>query len=181
VTAVSDRATDALSLLFDTDRGREHLARRGIGQDVIGALGSFGLSSICNVLAAIKTARWYGLGADDVILTVATDGASLYATERERIQRERFPDGFDDVAAAEVFGRYLLATSTDHFLELTQPERDRIFNLGYFTWVEQRGVSVQDFEARRDQRFWRGLREVLPAWDEGIVRFNERTGALGAG
>ena len=52
-------------------------------------------------------------------------------------------------------------------------ERDRIFNLGYFTWVEQRGVALADFEARRDQAFWRGLHGLLPAWDEMIAAFNQ--------
>jgi len=55
-------------------------------------------------------------------------------------------------------------------------ERKRIFNLGYFTWVEQRGVALEDFEARRDQAFWRGLHGLLPAWDEMIAAFNQRTG-----
>jgi hypothetical protein len=60
---------------------------------------------------------------------------------------------------------------------LDEAERRRIFNLGYFTWVEQRGVSIEDFVARREQGFWRGLRDRLPAWDAMIEEFNGRTGA----
>ena len=60
------------------------------------------------------------------------------------------PTGSTSSAAAEVFGEHLLGTTTDHFLELGRVERERIFNLGYFTWVEQQGVSLEDFEARRD-------------------------------
>jgi len=56
-------------------------------------------------------------------------------------------------------------------------ERNRIFNLGYFTWVEQRGVALADFEARRDQAYWRGLHDLLPVWDEMIAAFNRDTGA----
>jgi hypothetical protein len=55
-------------------------------------------------------------------------------------------------------------------------ERNRIFNLGYFTWVEQRGVTLADFEARRDQAFWRGLHGLLPVRDEMIVAFNHKAG-----
>jgi hypothetical protein len=47
------------------------------------ALPSMGLSSIANVLAAIKTAKYYDLGPDDVIVTVATDGAAMYGSERD--------------------------------------------------------------------------------------------------
>src|SRR5204863_789791 len=53
VTAVSDRATDRLFVLFNTEAGREYLRdRRGVKPEVIDALKSFGLSSICNAVAA---------------------------------------------------------------------------------------------------------------------------------
>jgi cysteine synthase A len=32
--------------------------------------------------------------------------------------------------------------------------------------------------ARRDQAFWIGLRELVPAWDAMIEEFNGRTGVL---
>jgi hypothetical protein len=174
--AVSDRATDRLGVLFGTDVGWSHLSRRGVPDGVIDGLPSLGLSSICNVLGAIKTAKYYGLGPDDVVLTVATDGASLYDSEREIALARYFADGFDELAAAEVFGEHLLGTTTDHFLELGRIERERIFNLGYFTWVEQQGVPLEEFEARRDPAFWARIREVVPAWDDLIDDVNARTG-----
>jgi cysteine synthase len=178
VVGVSDRHTDRLNVLFNTDVGREHLVRRrNVPKDVVEALGSFGLSSICNVLAAIKTAKAFGLGADDVLVTVATDGAAMYQTEREKVLARGFADGFDEPAAAEVYGESLLGMDPDHVLDCTDEDRDRIFNLGYFTWVEQQGVSVEDFEARRPQSFWRSLHELVPVWDAMIGEFNERTGA----
>jgi cysteine synthase len=176
--AVSERATDRLGVLLGTDVGRGHLARRGVPHDVLEALPSFGLSSICNVLGAIKVAKYYGLGADDVVVTVATDGAALYSSERGIALDRYFPDGFDEVAASEVYGEHLLGVAIDHFLELGRRDRERIFNLGYYTWVEQQGVSLQDFEVRRDPAFWSGLREVVPAWDDLIDEVNARTGVL---
>jgi cysteine synthase len=176
VLAVSDRATDRLGVLIGTDAGRAHLAGRGVPPGVLEELDSLGLSSICNVLGAIKVAKYYDLGPDDVIVTIATDGAALYASERELALRRYFPGGFGAVEAAEVYGEHLLGTATDHFLELGHRERERIFNLGYFTWVEQQGVSLGDFEARRDPRFWTGLREAVPAWDDLIDDLNARTG-----
>ena len=113
-------------------------------------------------------------------MTVATDGAAMYGSERERIAARDFPDGFDLADAAEVFGRWMLGTGPGDLLETTLADRNRIFNLGYYTWVEQQGVSLADFEARRDPRFWTGLRDLLPAWDAMITEFNERTG-LAAG
>ena len=70
----------------------------------------------------------------------------------------------------------MLGADTSDLLETTTTDRDRIFNLGYYTWVEQRGVSIEDFSARREPAFWTGLRARLEAWDEMIVDFNDRTG-----
>ena len=178
VAAISDRATDALGLLFNHEAGRRYLAaRRGVPAEVIGALGSLGLSSVCNVLAAIKTARWFDLGPDDAVLTVATDGAAMYGSEWPRIERRDFPRGFDEVACAEVFGEHLLGVRTDHYLELGQRDRERIFNLGYYTWVEQQGVPSGEFSARRAPAYWERLRSYLPAWDERIDELNRRAAA----
>jgi cysteine synthase A len=176
VTAVSDRDTDRLNVLFNTDVGRGLLGRRGVEAGVIETLSSFGLSSICNVLASIKAVRFFGMGSEDVVVTVATDGAAMYGTEKEKVLARDFPNGFDEGAAAETFGRSLEGLGTDHFQELGERDRERIFNLGYFTWVEQQGVSVDDFTARRSQRFWRDLRDLLPMWDGMIEELNARTG-----
>jgi cysteine synthase len=180
VTAISDRATDQLDVLFNTDVGRSYLVeRRGVDPQVVGALGSFGLSSICNVLAAIKTAKYLGLGPDDAVLTIATDGAAMYGSERQRALAEDFGGTFDAVAAGETFGQHLEDVPTDHLLELRHEDRVRIFNLGYFTWVEQQGVSIEDFNVRAHPSFWSEMAEVVPVWDDMIDRFNGETGVLG--
>jgi len=173
VVGVSDRASDALNLLFNTTAGRACLARRtGLGQQALGALADLGLSSIANVLGAIKMAKYLKLGPEDAVLTVATDGAEMYATEMDKAAAASFGGAFDEYAAAEVYGRYLLATATDHVLEMSRYDRERVFNLGYYTWVEQQGVSLADFDARRDPRFWDKLLDIVPVWDELIDRFN---------
>jgi hypothetical protein len=178
VVGISDRATDDLDVLFNTPAGRAYLAdRRGVPAKVIGALEHLGLSSICNVLAAIKVAKLFGYGPDDVIVTVATDGAAMYPSERAKALRERFAGTFDGLAAAEVFGEHLAHVDTSATLDCTDRDRNRIFNLGYYTWVEQQGTPFELFEARRGQAFWRGLRRLLPVWDEMIAEFNARAAA----
>jgi hypothetical protein len=177
--AVSDRATDRLGVLFGTETGRRYLhKRRAVPEETLAGLDSLGLSSICNVLGAIKVAKHFRLGPLDVIVTVATDGAAMYGSEREIALAKHFPAGFDEVVAGEVFGEHILGTTTDNLRELTSEERERIFNLGYFTWVEQQGVSVGDFLARRDPSFWTRTRGLAAEWDALIDEFNARTGVL---
>ena len=173
VIGVSDKASDNLNLLFNTTVGRSYLAKRlGLDQQTLATLGDLGLSSIANILGAIKYAKYMGLGPDDAVLTVATDGAAMYATELELAERRLSSQSFDDLTAAEVFGRYLYGMATDHMIELDRRGRERIFNLGYYTWVEQQGIALADFNARRDQAHWDGLMELVPVWDGMIEDFN---------
>jgi cysteine synthase A len=173
VAAVSDRATDALNVVFNTNAGRELLATRyGVDAATIEALASFGGSSICNILAAIKVAKYHRLGASDVVATIATDGAAMYTSEVEKTLATRYRGSFDAIDAAAAFGEYVLGATTDNFLELTRRDRERIFNLGYFTWVEQQGVPTEEFAARASESFWRDLQRFVPAWDAMIEQVN---------
>jgi len=180
VVGISDRATDELDVLYNTPAGRAYLTdRKGLGADVVASLQHFGLSSSCNVLAAIKTAKLLGLGPDDAIVTIATDGGAMYPSSRAETLRRRFGGDFTEVDAASVFGEHLANVTTDATIECTERDRNRIFNLGYYTWVEQQGTPFELFEARRAQSFWRELRRFLPTWDAMITEFNERVASGG--
>lgn len=173
VIGVSDRSSDMLNVLFNSAAGRDFLRKRkGIAPATIEALKHLGLSGIANVAAAIKLARYLDLGPDDALMTVATDSAAMYGSQYDKVLAEDFPEGFWDLDAAEIFGRELGGLATDNLLELTRVEKDRIFNLGYYTWVEQQGTPLPLFEARRSQAFWDGLMEIVPVWDGLIERFN---------
>ncbi|MBZ8134755.1 pyridoxal-phosphate dependent enzyme [Afifella sp. IM 167] len=179
VIGVSDESSDRLNLLFASGEGRDYLAnRRGIAPELIESLKHLGLSGIANVVASIKLAKYLDLGEEDALLTVATDGAAMYETEGEKTLEEDFGGRFDAVSAGEVFGEHLLGAGTGDLLELTRPERERIFNLGYYTWVEQQGIALSEFDQRRSQAFWDGLMDLVPAWDAMIADFNREAGTL---
>ena len=178
VAAVSDCATDTLFVLFNTAEGRKYLIeRRGLDAVLVSKFRNFGLSSLCNILAAIKTAKYYDLGSNDIVLSVATDGAELYESEISKATVRYFGNRLDAVSAGETWGCSMVATTVDHMLELNRFDRKRIFNLGYFTWVEQQGISLEEFNARLEQSYWDGLMELVPAWDAMIADVNARSGA----
>ena len=177
IVGISDRSTDRLDVLFNTPAGRALLAGEvGVDSALVDQLVHLGLSSICNALAAIKVSKLRGLSRDDVVVTVATDGSALYDSERARTLRRDFGGALDETSARRLYVEHLQAVDTDHMLDCTDQDRRRIFNLGYYTWVEQQGVSLDDFDARRSQSFWRSIRSFVPAWDDAIGEFNARTG-----
>jgi cysteine synthase len=178
VVDISDRATDNLTALFNTPVGQAYLRDElGVPDDVVAALPSFGYSSICNTLAAIKVAKQQQLGPKDVIATVATDGFELYQSELDGIIARDHGGDFDRASAASVAAAYLEGADTADMLECDHEDRTRIFNLGYYTWVEQQGVTLDEFEARRSQDFWVQTREIVHTWDRMIEAFNAEVAA----
>ena len=176
VVGVSDYDSDGINALFNTPAGRNYLhQRKGISAEILDALTSLGFSGITNVLAAIKLAKYLSLGPEDVLITVATDGSALYQTELQKWLSLEAPEGVDETLSAELYGTHLKNVRVDHLLELTEIDRNRIFNLGYYTWVEQQGINIQDFERRRHQTFWNQLERLIPTWDAMIEAFNQET------
>ena len=172
VVGVSDEATNHLNLLFNTDEGRKYLInRRGLNAEFVGRLPEFGFSSIANIIASIKLAKKMKLTKDDAIITVATDGADLYKTELAKTKKQ-FSKIYDQITCAEIFAKNFDAISVDHTLELSQIDKERIFNLGYYTWVEQQGTSLEEFENRRNQSFWDKHYKDMISLDEKIKEFN---------
>ncbi len=177
VIGVSDRVSDRLNVLFGSKTGRDYLRnRRKLDAALLAAFDDVGISGFANIAASIKLAKHLDYGPNDVVVTIATDNATLYDSERESYLAKHYAGGFDEVNAGEIFGSCLEALADDNVMELTHALRKRIFNLGYYTWVEQQGVSVEDFDIRKDQSFWEGLVADIPAWDRLIEQFNAKAG-----
>jgi cysteine synthase len=182
VVGVSDQAIGVLDLLFNSETGLSYLTRRRrIDPVLAGDLKLLGLSGIANLVAAIKIAKRLDLAEDDLIVTLATDSAALYYSERQKFLAAQFASGFDEVNAGEIFGQHLLGIADNDVLELDHHQRTRIFNLGYFTWVEQQGIALEAFEERRSRHFWGAVQSALPTLDALIAEFNARAGAAKTG
>ena len=66
-------------MIFNTETGHKYLnSRKGLDINLVKRLPEFGFSTIANILASIKLAKYMNLGSEDAIITVATDGADLY-------------------------------------------------------------------------------------------------------
>jgi len=177
VVGIDDVNTDSLSLLFTSEVGHQYLIDRGVPADLVKELRMLGYSGVANMLGAIKVAKYYNYGPNDVIVTVATDAAAMYASEFPHLRMKHFGKAeFGLVQAAEAYGRGIMGASTSDMMEMTHQDKNRVFNLGYYTWVEQQNVSVEEFESRRQQDFWVGLRELAPKWDKMTEEFNKATG-----
>ncbi len=177
VTAIDDNGPMGLIRLFNEPAGREYLADQGVAPELVDRLDLLGISSVANVLAAIKTAKYYEMNEQDIIITMATDSMEMYQSRLVELSEEE--GEFTNMDAAAAFHRYLLGETTDNMLELSYVDRKRIHNLKYFTWVEQQGKSFEEIQAQwYDPDYWTGIPGCMEEIDRLIEDFNERTGLL---
>jgi cysteine synthase len=177
VTAIDDNGPMGLIRLFNEPAGQEFLVKLGVDPDLVARLPELGISSVANVLAAIKTAKYYEMDANDVIITVATDSMEMYASRLVELTEEH--GAFNDLAASGVFHQYLMGESTDNMQELTYVDRKRVHNLKYFTWVEQQGKTYEEIMAQwYDPNYWTSIHGHVDELDALIDAFNERVGLL---
>lgn len=116
-----------------------------------------GVSGVCNILAAIKTARYYDLKEGQNIITVATDAFDRYPSVLERLRAHRG----GPTAGLELF----YGVDTSWIQEGTMEVRRRWHNQKYFTWVEQQGKSVAELNALWDPAFWQEQAARIPELD----------------
>ena len=175
VVAIDDQAVVNLARLFNEPAGRQYLAGQGVPESLVSQLDLLGFSGISNVLSAIKFAKYYELGEHDVVLTVLTDSMELYASRLKEMRQESGDYTLMNAAADDA--RYLKGQSTDHLLELTYPDRRRIHNLKYFTWVEQQGRTYEEIKAQWYQpNYWTDIQAQVAEIDDLIIAFNQKAG-----
>lgn len=177
VMAIDDEACVSLVRLFNEPAGRAYLVKRGVPESLVARLDLLGISSIANVLSAIKFAKWYELGEHDIVLTVWTDSMELYQSRVQELREER--GEYTEKDAAADYSRYLLGCTVDYVEELGHWDRKRIHNLKYFTWVEQQGKTYEEIQAQwYDPDYWTGFQRQIPEIDALIQQFNEMTGLM---
>ncbi len=142
-----------LQLLTEEAGWRVMIDRYGIPEEKVMRLAQiFGISGVCNVLGAIKTARFYRLGRDDLIVTVCTDAIDRYRSVMAQLTAQYGP--MDETEAVVRLEQIFHGQKLDWIQEGTQEARARWHNLKYFTWVEQQGKTVEELEAQRDPAYW---------------------------
>lgn len=176
VAAVDDEQAMQLMRLFNEAEGQVCLRREGVDDVTIAALGQIGISGLCNLVASIKTARYYDMDGRDVIFTPLTDSMELYSSRVEEMLQMHGP--YTSHMADQHYGRYLMGTGSDHLRELNYADRKALHNFKYFTWVEQQGRSSDELKQLWDEDFWREVfsQDVVDQWDDLIDSFNQATG-----
>ena len=175
ITAIDDNAVVNLARLFNEPAGKKYLAQKGVPEYLLSNTHLLGFSGIANLLSSIKVAKYYEMGEDDVMMTVLTDSMDLYGSRLVEMHEE--VGEYTELDAAAHFARYLHGESTDNMAELLYPDRKRIHNLKYYTWVEQQGRTLDELNAQwYAPDYWTSIQGMTGQIDELITEFNTRVG-----
>jgi cysteine synthase A len=174
VVAIDDEDSLRILRLFNEKMGKKLMISKGISKKVVHKLAYLGISSCANLLAAIKTAKYFEMDEQDVLFTIFTDSVELYLS---RLVEMNNIWGMYTTTQAELdFGSVLKKQQIDYLKELTYYDKKTIHNLKYFTWIEQQGKDLDELNAQwYDKDYWQKRFSVVSLWDQMIEDFNKKT------
>ncbi|MDH4209394.1 MAG: pyridoxal-phosphate dependent enzyme [Anaerolineae bacterium] len=156
-----------LQLLTEEAGWRTMIDRYGVPEETVRLMAeTFGISGVCNVLGAIKTAKFYGFGKDDVVVTVLTDAIDRYGSVMQQMSEAYGP--MEEVEAAVRLVSVFHNQKLDWIEEGTRRTRNQWHNLKYYTWVEQQGKSVAELDAQRHQDYWEAEQARVAEIDQRV-------------
>jgi cysteine synthase len=175
VLAVDDQDAMDLVRLFNEDEGKEFLAGQGIPEDFLDKAHLLGISGWANVVGAVKTAKYFEMAENDVLVTIATDSMELYQSRVEELA-EKF-GRLNPVRAAMIKYKSLDSQSIDNMIELGYYDRLRIHNLKYYTWIEQQDMELSELNDQwYDRNYWKRIQQQVGPIDQLINNFNSEIG-----
>ena len=169
--------TDFITQIIDEDcvrglavvhEGSNILVKHGVDPKVAKQMVDlFGVSGICNILGAIKMAKYLKLGPEDNVVTIATDSFDRYPSVMENLHERELEvtdnvleRWFNDVFQ-EADTRYVLDTRGKEAKEklFTQKEKD---------WLKF-GYKQEYLDSMRKPEFWEHEYELIKEYDKKIL------------
>lgn len=157
-----------LQLLVEEPGWRTMIDQYGVPEEKVQVIAQiFGISGVCNVLGAIKAAKWYGFGKDDVIVTICTDAIDRYHSVMGQMTTTY--GKMDETEAVVRLVSIFHMQKLDWIKEGTRDTHNQWHNLKYYTWVEQQGKSIEELNTQRDQDYWLKQQERVKEVDKLIL------------
>lgn len=171
VVQIDDMDCKRMLKVFTTKVGKEYL-KTVLGEETVEFISDkIGISSVANIIAAIKTAKYYDLEEGDNILTVATDSIDRYHSVIDKMPE------IDRYSAKNIYDRVIRFQEPSFFFEGDMDNRRRWHNLKYYTWVEQQGKTIEELNRQMKQSYWNEKASQVEDADRLIVEYRERHAA----
>lgn len=173
--------TDFIALIKDDDSvrglkvihdGEKVLVENGVDPFVASSMRElFGVSGICNIIGAIKMAKYLRLGPDDNVLTIATDGFDRYESVLEDLER-RYLETEDYVLRRWFVDVYRRNGIEDIFDYRSKEQKEKLFKQKEHDWLRF-GYSQAYLDAMRSPDFWNSEYDKIHHYDELIKKLRK--------
>ncbi|MBE3580576.1 MAG: pyridoxal-phosphate dependent enzyme [Thermoanaerobacteraceae bacterium] len=168
--------TDFVVLIHDDDcvkglkiiqDGTEILVKMGVKEEVALMLRDhFGISGICNVLGAIKMAKFLRLGPGDNVVTIATDGFDRYRSVLDDLEKRTLE--ITDFVMERWYQDIFLRANEEYIFDFRKPEaKERLFAQKEKDWLPF-GYSKEYLDSMRSPSFWEDEYAKIKEYDEKI-------------
>ena len=168
--------TDFITQIIDDDcvrglavihEGAKILEKHGVPAKVAKEMENlFGVSGICNILGAIKMAKYLKLGPDDNVVTIATDSFDRYPSVIENLH-ERELEVTDNVLD-RWFNDVFMGADTNYVLDTRGKEaKEKLFKQKERDWLKF-GYKQEYLDAMRKPEFWENEYNKVFEYDKKI-------------
>jgi len=173
--------TDFIALIKDDDTvrglkvihdGIDTLVKNGVDRKVAESMTDlFGPSGICNIIGAIKMAKYLKLGPDDNVVTIATDGFDRYGSVLEDLERRylEIEDFVLDRWFVDVFRR----NGTEDIVDYrSKSQKEKLFLQKEKDWLKF-GYKQEYLDAMKKPEFWDNEYNKVFEVDENIRKMRK--------
>ena len=168
--------TDFITQIIDDDcvrglavihEGAKILEKHGVPAKVAKEMENlFGVSGICNILGAIKMAKYLKLGPDDNVVTIATDSFDRYPSVIKNLH-ERELEVTDNVLD-RWFNDVFMGADTNYVLDTRGKEaKEKLFKQKERDWLKF-GYKQEYLDAMRKPEFWENEYNKVFEYDKKI-------------
>jgi len=171
VVQIDDMDCKRMLKVITTEEGQAYLKTIMDPETVDFIKDKLGISGVANIIAGIKTAKYYNLKEGENVLVVATDAIDRYHSVMAQQKT------LDFETARAYHERIFLFQEPSYFFEGDQLNRARWHNLKYYTWVEQQGKTVEELNAQKDQSYWLEEAEKVSEIDRLIEAYRQKHAA----
>lgn len=154
IMCIDDMECKKILQVFTNEIGKQYLIEEvGIKEHDAELMSEiFGISGVCNLIGAIKTAKYYDMDERDNIFTLCTDTIDRYHSVMKQLD-DAYGE-LDKTESAVRFNSFLRNIKFDYIEEGTHKTKTRWHNLKYYTWIEQQGKTIEELNAQKRQDYW---------------------------
>ncbi len=164
-----EESVQGLKVLHD---GVNVLVENGVDHELAVSMRElFGVSGICNIIGAIKMAKYLKLGPDENVVTIATDGYDRYETVIEDLEKRYLET--EDFVLRRWFRDVFIRANVDDITDYRQAsQKEKLFKQKENDWLKF-GYSQEYLDSMRKMEFWDDEYHKVFEYDRLIKKMRE--------